>query len=181
MNRKRFFEETVSSSMLFKGEVVGIRKDIIKSRRGQFSQEIVEHPGAVAIVPIIGENMVMVKQLRYSSKKIMLELPAGTLEKDENPDECARRELIEETGYIASSLKKMLQFYVAPGYDTEIVHIYLATNLIKNEQKLDKYEDIDVLKISVNDILLMIKKNEIDDAKSIAGILYYQTFINSLV
>ena len=181
MDKKRFFKEPVSSSILYKGEVIRVRKDNIKSRSRLFSREIVEHPGAVAILPLIGKDIVMVKQHRYPAKKIMLELPAGTLEKNENPDECARRELIEETGYIPGSLKKMLQFYVAPGYDTEIVHVYLAMNLTKSEQSLDENEDIEVLKISINNILEMIKENEIDDAKSIVGIMYYQTFINRVV
>ena len=110
----------------------------------------------------------------------MLELPAGTLEKNENPDDCAKRELAEETGYNAGSLRKLLKFYVAPGYDTEVIHVYLAIDLAMSEQRLekDKDEDIDVLEINVEELLHMIEKNEIDDAKSIAGILYYQNFIN---
>ena len=178
MNEKRFFEETVSSTMVYKGRIVNVHKDRVKSAKGSFSREIVEHPGAVVIVPVIGKSIVMVRQFRYAAKKTMLELPAGTLEKDEDPEDCARRELIEETGYKAGSLRKMLKFYVAPGYDTENIHAYLATNLVKTEQRLEKDEDIEVLEINIDDLTHMIEENKIDDAKTIIGIMFYQHLMN---
>ena len=182
MNKKRFINETLSSKILYKGKLVNIRKDIVKSEKSQFSREIVEHRGAVAIVPVIGNSIVMVKQFRHGAKKDMLELPAGTLEKNENPNDCAKRELAEETGYNAGSLRKLLEFYVAPGYNTEVIHVYLATDLTISVQQLekDKDEDIDVLEINVDGLLRMIEKNEITDAKSIAGILYYHNFIKTI-
>lgn len=175
---EQFVEETVSSAVLYKGKLVSVRKDIVKLGKGRFSREIVEHPGAVAIVPVIGDTIVMVKQFRQAAKKVMLELPAGTLENDENPDDRARQELNEETGYKAGSLRKMIQFYAAPGYNTEVIHVYLATDLVKSKQRLEEDEDINVLEISTKTLLHMIEKNELDDAKSIVGILFYQHFVN---
>jgi len=176
MGKRYLIEETVASRILYKGKLVNIREDIVKSNRGRFIREIVEHPGAVAIVPIIEDKIIMVRQFRQTAKKNLLELPAGTLRSGESPEECAERELIEETGYKAGCLKKLLQCYVAPGYNTEVIHIYLATDLAKAEQRLEKDEDIEIVKVNLEYALRMIERNEIEDAKSIVGIMFLSNF-----
>lgn len=178
MDKSRLIEETVASRIIYKGKLVNIREDIVKSNRGRFVREIVEHPGAVAIVPAIKDKIIMVCQFRQAAKKVLLELPAGTLREGERPEECAERELVEETGYKAGCLKMLLQCYVAPGYNTEVIHIYLATDLVKAERRLEKDEDIEILKVSLEHALRMIERNEIEDAKSIIGIICFSNFIN---
>ena len=115
----------------------------------------------------------MVKQYRHSAGKVLLEIPAGTLKKGEKPQECAKRELVEETGYQAGRLKKLLQCYLAPGYSSELIHIYLATELSKVARKAEVNEFIRVSKVNIHRIPAMIKKREIEDAKTLCGILTY--------
>ncbi len=177
MNRKNSTKETMASHLLYKGKLVNVREDTVRSHRGSFSREIVEHNGAVAVVPIVDKDMIiMIRQFRQAAKKTLLELPAGTLYIGETPEDCARRELLEETGYRAGSLKKLVQFYVAPGYNTEVLHVYLATNLDKAEPRLEEDEEIEVLKVNLKETLRMIERNEIEDAKSIAGIMFFNYF-----
>ena len=179
MSKKRFSEKPVSSKILYSGKLIKVREDFVKSERGSFSREIVEHSGSATIVPIIGNSIIMVRQFRQTTKKVLLELPAGTLKSGENPEKCAERELVEETGYKAGCLKKMFQCYVAPGYNTEVSYIYLATDLAKAEQRLEEDENIEVVKIEFERVLQMIERNEIEDAKSIIGILFFQNFLNT--
>jgi ADP-ribose pyrophosphatase len=177
MDSEQFFEKTIAKRVIHKGKLITIREDVVKSVKGQFNREIVEHPGAVAIIPIIGKDIVVIKQYRHAIERAIFELPAGTLEKEESPEECARRELLEETGYTGSSFKKILELYPAPGYSTEVIYLYLATNLTKTKQRPEKDEHIKVLTIDLETVLQMIGRKEIKDAKSIIGILYLKNFV----
>ena len=119
----------------------------------------------------------MVRQYRHACGKTLLELPAGTLHPDEAPNEGARRELIEETGYVPGRLQRILHFYVSPGHCSEEVYLYLATDLSPALQNLEADEVIHVVKVDVATALHLIERNEIEDAKSIAGILYLTTYL----
>lgn len=178
MDSEPFFEKTIAKRVIHKGKLITLREDVVKSVKGQFDREIVEHPGAVAIIPIIGKDVVVIKQYRHAIERAIYELPAGTLGNGEDPEECARRELLEETGYTGSSFQKILELYPAPGYSTEVIYLYLATNLTKTKQRPEKDEHIKVLTIDLENVLQMIERKEIKDAKSIIGILYLK-FCNS--
>ncbi len=174
---KHEMEKTLTSKLLHKGRHFNFKIDEIQLPSGKTtSRDIVDHPGAVAIVPILDDGRILlVKQYRYTTGKELLEIPAGTLEKGEPPDTCARRELKEETGYTAGSMKKILAMYMAPGYSNEVIHLYFATALKAGESRAEEDEDISLEVYSADELLDGIEKNTIEDAKTIAGVLIYLT------
>ena len=173
-------EEVVSSKAIYEGKILRIKLDEVKLPNGYVTvREIVEHPNAVALIPIDSDGkIIMINQYRHSAQEVLLEIPAGTMEKNETPEECAKRELLEETGYEAKKLKKIFSCYLAPGYSTEFIHIFLATDLIYKGQKTEADEQIKVVKLSLKEALEKIKKNEVKDAKTICSILFFIYFHN---
>ena len=170
-------ERTISSRPLYRGKRIAFRTDEVELPGGRrTARDIVDHPGAVAIVPVIDDgSIILVKQYRYAAGKELLEIPAGTLEEGEAPDTCARRELKEETGYTAGSMKRIISFYTAPGYSSEVIHVYVATQLRAGEQGLEEDERIAVETYGIDELLKMIEENEIEDGKTVAGVLSYLT------
>lgn len=168
-------ERLLNSQTIYQGRVLNVRKDELQTPSGsRVVREIVDHPGAIAVVPIFDDRtVVMVKQYRHATGKVLLEIPAGTLKQGEKPLQCAKRELVEETGYRAGRFRKLLQCYLAPGYSSELIHIYLATDLSRVERRPEEDEFIDVLRVEIHRILAMIKRKEIEDAKTICGILLF--------
>lgn len=166
-------EKTISSQMIHKGKVVNLRVDSVELPNGNFStREVVEHSGAVAVVPVTSSGeVIMVRQYRHPVGKILLEIPAGKLDPGESPDECVKRELLEETGMVAGRLKKLFSCYSSPGFSDEILHIYLADELYYQGQQLDEDEFVQVKKVPLKEAVTKICSGEIEDAKSIAGIL----------
>jgi len=168
-------ERLLKSQTIYQGRVFNVRKDELEMPSGvKMVREVVDHPGAVAVIPMLNDQtVVMVKQYRHPTGKVLLEIPAGTLKRGEKPQECAKRELVEETGYQAGRLKKLLQCYLAPGYSSELIHIYLATELSKVKHRVEVDEFIKVSKVKIHRIPAMIKRQEIEDAKTICGILAF--------
>jgi ADP-ribose diphosphatase len=160
---------------IYKGKIISLRADTLKSLgRPSHTWDIVEHPGAVVIVPITDEgDILLVKQWRRAAEKILLELPAGTLENGEPPLLCAQRELQEETGYRAHELIPMGGFFSAPGFCTEYLHLFLAKGLYPSPLPHDDNEAIDLVKMPLAQALEMIDAYQFLDAKTIAGILLY--------
>ncbi|MCP4744850.1 MAG: NUDIX hydrolase [Desulfobacteraceae bacterium] len=133
--------------------------------------DILRHPGAAAIVAMDQDGMLLIlEQYRHALGKTIWEIPAGTLEKNEKPESCARRELIEETGYSASQWQYLGATTPVPGYADEKIHIYLAHELVKAEQKLDSDEIVKVHKLPVQQIVNMIVDGRIEDGKTVAGL-----------
>lgn len=133
--------------------------------------EFVAHPGATAIIPMLNDTRVLLlKQYRHALKDYIWEIPAGTLDPQESVMNCAKRELIEETGYSAGQWQKLGEITPVPGYSDERIHIFLATGLQPARQHLDQDEIINVYEIEFNQALEMIERGEIRDAKSIAGL-----------
>jgi ADP-ribose diphosphatase len=133
--------------------------------------EFVAHPGAAAIIPLLHESKVLLlKQYRHALKEYIWEIPAGTLDPHESVMNCAKRELIEETGYSADQWQKLGEITPVPGYSDERIHIFLASGLQSARQHLDEDEIINVHKFEFDEALEMIKRGEIQDAKSIAGL-----------
>lgn len=144
---------------------------------GTIRREVVSHPGAVVIIPLLDpETVILIRNDRYVVQETIWELPAGTLEDHEDPLECAARELEEETGYRAKTLTPLLHFYSTPGFCNEILHIFLATDLTFRGQNLDETERIEVHPLKFSQVLTMIKEGTICDAKTIASLLYLQTY-----
>jgi ADP-ribose pyrophosphatase len=147
-------------------EKVTLPNGIIKDR------EVVRHPGAAAMVPLLDDgNIVLVKQCRHAVNNYLWEIPAGTLEPDEDPVACAQRELVEETGYEATNLDKLTEILPAPGYTDECIHIFLATGLNAVEQKLEDDEVLTVQPTPFDKAIDMITRGDIQDAKTIVGLL----------
>jgi len=170
-------EKTITTRLLHKGRSFSFKTDEVELPNGKkTTRDIVDHPGAVAIVPVLDDGrIVLVRQYRYATGKDLLEIPAGTLERGEAPDTCARRELKEETGYTAGSMKKILSMYMAPGYSNEVIHLYLATELKAGKQGTEEDESITCELYGPDELLGMMEKNVIEDAKTIAGVLSYLT------
>ena len=166
-------EKTLESKRMFEGKLVNLRVDTVELPDGSTStREVVEHRGAVAIVPMLDhERVVLVRQYRQPVGGTLLEIPAGTLDKGEDPAECARRELVEETGYFPEKLTEMFYSYLAPGYSTEKLHTFLAEDLKKVGENWDSDEFLEIVTINLQDAVEMIRSGEIVDAKSICGIL----------
>jgi len=168
-------EETLSSRRLYEGAVVRLRVDRVRMRSGREAvREVVEHIGAVVIVAVNGEGQVLlVRQYRHPTGRSLLELPAGTLDRDEEPEACAARELEEETGFRAGRLQRLGGFFVSPGYSTEHIHAYLATDLEPGSAGGDDDEEIEVLALPLAEVLRLAEAGELKDAKSLAALLLY--------
>ena len=169
-------EETVISKTLHVGKNFSFKTDVVRLPSGKETvRDVVDHPGAVAIIPVDDGNMVLVRQYRYSAESELLEIPAGTLEVGEDPYACAVRELQEETGYAASDWSKLLSAYMAPGYSNEVIHSYIAEGLTPVGSNPEEDESITMEKYPFAKVLKMIETNEIKDAKTISGVLAYLT------
>jgi ADP-ribose pyrophosphatase len=168
-------EETLNSKRIFEGKIINLRVDEVKLPNGKITtREVVEHPGGVSVVAVTDEGkLLLVKQYRKPAEEIILEIPAGKLEKGEDPETCAKRELSEETGYEAGYLKHLLTFYTTPGFSNERMYLYFAKDLKKVKIHPDEDEFLEVVEYSPEELWQMILQNMVKDAKTIIGVLYY--------
>ncbi|NLU09825.1 MAG: NUDIX hydrolase [Tepidanaerobacter acetatoxydans] len=174
-----FNEITLNSKNIFSGRILKLRLDEVLLPNGRKStREIVEHPGAVAIVALDEENnILMVRQYRKPIEKELLEIPAGKLEKDESKEICARRELMEETGYYPNEIQHIISFYTSPGFSNEIIHLFLAKNLEKKDAEADFDEYLQLEIMPFKDAIKKIYSGQIVDGKTITGLLLTYSFI----
>jgi ADP-ribose pyrophosphatase len=157
-----------ASHTVYDGKLI----DVTLERWGEHEREIVEHPGAVAIVAVDArDNVVLVRQLREPARKQLLELPAGTLDQDEEPLASARRELAEETGLSGGKWTHVASFWTTPGFCRELMHVFFAERVDEGEQRLEADESIELVRIPVAE--LPPRLGEIEDAKTLAGLLLY--------
>ncbi len=170
-----FEEKTVSTEEIFSGKILRVRLDKVAMPDGKLAnREIVEHPGGVGIVALTDDDeVILVKQFRKPFEKAIYEVPAGKLEKDEKDDHraCGIRELSEETGCAAEKFEYLGYMYPSPGFTDEVTHLYLATGLTKGETHPDPDEYLDIEYIPLNKVKEMIMNNEINDAKTVFGVL----------
>ena len=171
--------QLIKSETLLQGRTFKIRRDYLKTPDGRDTMfEIIEHGGSVIIIPVDPYgNILFVRQYRHAAGKDLLELPAGTRDGDEPYEECAAREIREETGMEAGKLQKVGEFYLAPGYSTEFMMVYLATNLSHNPLEADDDEFLEVEKIPVDEAIQRADRGEIPDAKSLAALLLARTYL----
>lgn len=142
-------------------------------------RETVEHAGAVVILPLLADDRLsLIRNYRYAVEETLVELPAGTLEPGEEPLETAHRELIEETGYRAGRIEPIHTFYASPGILTEKMYLFVATELTAGEQQLEKGEQIQRFEVSWGEAREMIRRQEIKDAKTLVGLMYYDQYLN---
>jgi len=165
--------ELIKTETLLKGRAFTIRRDWMKTPDGRETKyDIIEHTGSVVLIPLDAEgNLLFVRQYRHAAGTDLLELPAGTLDVGEEPAVCAAREMREETGFAAGQLEKIGEFYLAPGYSTEFMVVYLATDLRYDPLKADADEFLTLEKIPVKKALQMAEKGEMPDAKTLAALL----------
>ena len=163
--------ELIRSETLLQGRAFKVRRDYLKTPKGDETKlEIIEHGGSVVVVPIDDEgNLLLVRQYRHAAQQDLLELPAGTRNDEEPFEECAAREIREETGMQAGKLQKVGGFYLAPGYSTEFMAVFLATRLSHNPLEADFDEFLQVEKIPVKRAVDLFQSGEVLDAKSLAA------------
>lgn len=173
---KKFEEKTISSERIYEGKIINLKVDEVSLPNGKTSKrELIEHPGAVAIVAITPENkLIMVEQYRKALERSIIEIPAGKLEKGEAPEFTAMRELEEETGYTADKLELIQTFSTSPGFADEVIHLFLAVGLKKSTSGavLDDDEFVELLEVSIEEAEQMMKDNRIYDAKTAFAILW---------
>ena len=168
-------EKTLSSQLIYDGRAVKLRVDTVQMPSGrQTTREIVEHADCVAIIAIdANDNVLLVNQFRKPVEKELLEIPAGGIDPGEDPVDCVCRELREETGYLPRKVERIGGFYSAPGYCTEYLHLYLATDLISSPLHAEDTESIRLIRVPIGQISNLIATGAICDAKSIAGLLTF--------
>lgn len=164
--------ELLGSETLLQGRAFKIRRDHLKTPDGRETRlDIIEHGGSVIIVPMDAEgNLLFVRQYRHAAGIDLLELPAGTRDHGEPFEECAAREIREETGMEAGKLQKVGEFYLAPGYSTEFMAVFLATDLSHNPLEADEDEFLSVEKVPVGEAIRRAERGELPDAKSLAAL-----------
>ena len=164
--------QIVGSEEMFRGRIFDVTIDTVREGDQTYQREVVHHPGSAVIVPAFEDGTVaLVCQYRHPAVRYLLEVPAGTLNRGERPEEGAARELEEELGFVAGRLEKLTEFYVSPGFCEEKMWIYLATEMTETKQQLEEDEIVDVVRLPFSQALEMISGGEIQDAKTIIGLM----------
>jgi ADP-ribose pyrophosphatase len=165
-------EQIIAREQVYGGRLIQVEQVTVQDDDGQVRRrDVVRHPGAVAVVGMIDGDILLVRQYRVAADRALLELPAGTLDPDEAPEACAEREMQEETGYRPGQLERLGGIYVAPGYTTEYIHLFLATDLGESRLAMDDDERIEVVRLPLAEVLAMIDRGELHDGKTIAAVL----------
>ncbi len=164
--------KVVDTKTIFRGRVIEVSVDTISEGEITYEREVVHHAGSAVIVPVFDDGTIaLVRQYRHPALRYLLEVPAGTLEPGEAPEKGAARELEEELGLVSGRLEKLSEFFVSPGFCEEKMWVYLATDLSETEQRLEDDEIIEVVRIPFSQALSMITTGEIQDAKTIIGVM----------
>lgn len=171
MSESKFLEKCLEENLVYDGRIIKVFNDTVSLPNGKTAyREVVRHPGAVGIVAIKDQNILMVNQYRYPLGKETLEIPAGKIDPGEDPQKCAARELREETGY-DGDLDYLGVFNTSPGFADETIYLYLAKNLVWSPLKADEDEFLGVIKIPCKEAVEMAYQGQITDAKTLIGIL----------
>jgi len=164
--------EILNSTEVFHGRVFNVMVDEIREGDKVYKREVVQHPGSAVIIPVFDDGTIaLVRQYRHPAVRFLLEAPAGTLRPNEAPEIGATRELEEELGFVTGKIEKLSEFFVSPGFCAEKMWVYLATELQETKQQLDDDEILEVVRLPFSQALTMISSGEIEDAKTIIGIM----------
>ena len=173
----------VSSTRRYTGRVISLDEDQVRFPDGSIGAlEMVRHPGASAVVPLLGAvddadpELVLIRQYRYAAEGYLYEIPAGRLDPGETPADCARRELLEETGYRAEQVESLFTMFTTPGFTDEKIHLFLATGLEAGEHRREADEFLELVPTRLSRALSMIERGEIQDAKTALALLYTAGF-----
>jgi len=164
--------KVIDSQSIYRGRIFEVTVDTVSEGEKTYAREVVHHPGSAVIVPVFDDGTIaLVRQYRHPAVRYLLEAPAGTLRRGEAPEEGAKRELEEELGVVSGRLEKLSEFFVSPGFCEEKMWVYLATELTETKQQLDEDEILVVVRIPFSQALSMITTGEIEDAKTIIGVM----------
>lgn len=168
-------EKTLFTRIVFDGRAVKLRIDTVKTADSREStREIVEHSDCIAVIAVDeNDNILLVRQYRKAIEKELLEIPAGGIDPDEDAETAVRREMQEETGYLPGKVERLGGFYSTPGYCTEYLHLYLATELAPSQLFAEDTAGISLIRVPIKEILDLLASGTIEDAKSIAGLHMY--------
>jgi ADP-ribose pyrophosphatase len=168
-------EKTIASQQIYRGHAVNIRVDTVEKAGGRKTKrDVVEHSDCIAVVALDEQNnILLVRQFRYPVGRFLLEIPAGGIDPGEEPIDSVRRELQEEIGYLPRKIDKLGGFYTVPGYGTEYLHCFVATDLVPGRLTAEDTDDIELVRVSQDEIPQLIASGEICDAKSIAALLIF--------
>jgi len=166
-------ERLISSRTVFEGRLLSVRVDEVELPDGaQVQREIVDHPAAVAVVPMLPDGrVILIRQYRHAAGKVLWELPAGLVEEGEDPEQCARRELGEEIGYSPGELIPLFSTYLSPGFSSEIIHIFLARDLQPVQVASPPDERIEAVPVPLAEALDMVRRGDVQNAAAICGLL----------
>lgn len=177
MNEKDpLYEKTISSQPIYDGRIIKVKVDEVLLPNGNTAKrEIVNHQGAVAVMALTNDNkLLLVRQFRKPLERSIVEIPAGKLERGEEPLDCAKRELMEETGYTASEFTLLSSFYTSPGFADEMLHLYVATGLTAGEAQPDEDEFVEVMHLSLDEAKQLHSSGEIRDAKTVVALFAWE-------
>lgn len=178
-HKKDLTEQTIRGEWVFRGKLLQVRRDLVRLPDGASTErEYIEHPGAVMIIPLLetGE-LVMERQYRYPLRRDILELPAGKIDAGEQPLACARRELLEETGFVASTWRYIGTTHPVVGYSDERIEIFLAQGLTHQGASLDDGEHLEVFKLPLATALDWVREGRITDAKTVVGLFWVEKIL----
>lgn len=172
-------ETVISGEYIYKGAVINLKKETVALPDGNTAlREVVEHPGGVCIAAITeNKELILVKQYRAGVKDVLLEIPAGKLEKGENIELCGRRELEEETGFCAGTFIKAHEIFLSPAYTEEKIYLYVAKELYRGNPNPDEDEFIETVAVPIDELKKMVTENKITDAKTIIAVLIAEKYI----
>lgn len=172
-NTVKLMEKRISGETVFDGKIMHVRRDIVELSDGSEAfREVVDHSGGVCVLALDNEECVLtVRQFRYPFERVLQEIPAGKLERGEDPDVAAARELREETGAVAGRMERLGEIYPTPAYCGEIIRMYLARDLVFGENDLDEGEFLDVERVPFDDLVEKVLAGEIRDAKTVTAVL----------
>lgn len=172
--KKDLTEHTIRSESMFRGKLLQVRRDLVRLPDGATAErEYIEHPGAVMIIPVLDTGeLVMERQYRYPLRRDMLELPAGKIDAGEPPLECAKRELLEETGYVAASWRYLATIHPVIGYSNERIEMFLARGLTHQGASLDDGEHLEVFRLQLATALDWVREGRITDSKTVTGLFW---------